>query len=215
MRCHPVQDALSARLDGEEPGLAWSEVEAHLAGCADCRRYAERIEAMHRAVRIAPAEPLVDLTPAILVGIGRERSRPGARTVDPSGAPAGGPAAWLDPVRAGLALLALLKLAFSLPLLVNGSLAGAGIHVAHESGSFDVALAIGLLVVAWQPWRAWGLLPVVATLAACLLATACVDVLAGRERVTAELHHSSELLGLGLVWLVGRMARRTAVVRLA
>jgi predicted anti-sigma-YlaC factor YlaD len=122
---------------------------------------------------------------------------------------------WYDPLRVGLALLAVLKLAFSLPALVGGSMGGAGIHVAHESGSFDVAVAIGLLLVAWQPWRAGGLLPVVATLAACLLATALVDVAAGREQLSAELHHGSDLLGLGLLWMVARLARRTAVVRLA
>jgi predicted anti-sigma-YlaC factor YlaD len=202
MRCLTCQDALSARLDGEDPGLPWSDVEEHLTTCADCRAYAERIEAMHRSVRIAPAEPLADLTPAILSAIGRD----GVATAD---------RAWFDPLRVGLALMAVLKLAYSLPELIGGSLAGAGIHVAHESGSFDVALAIGLLLVALQPWRAGGLLPVVATLAACLLTTAGVDVLAGREQLTAELHHTSDLLGLGLLWMVGRMSRRTAVVRLA
>ena len=78
-----------------------------------------------------------------------------------------------------------------------------------------MALAIGLLLVAWQPWRAGGLLPVVATLAVRLLMTAGVDVLAGREQLSAELHHSSDVLGLGLLWMIRRMAQRTAVVRLA
>jgi predicted anti-sigma-YlaC factor YlaD len=225
MRCLPCQDALSARLDGEDPGVAWSEVEEHLADCADCRAYAERIESMHRSVRIAPAEPLADLTPAILSAIGREPDAAAERaTADrgTAGRRAGSrPAvvaverAWFDPLRVGLALLAVLKLAYSLPELVGGSLTGAGIHVAHESGSFDVALAIGLLVVALQPWRAWGLLPVVATLAACLLTTACIDVLAGREQVTAELHHGSDVLGLALLWSIARLSRRTGVVRLA
>jgi predicted anti-sigma-YlaC factor YlaD len=200
MRCLSCQDALSARLDGEDPGLAWADVEAHLATCADCRDYAERTRAIHRTMRVAPAEPLADLTPAILSAIGRDGDRLAER-------------AWYDPLRVGLALLAVLKLAFSLPQLIGGSLAGAGIHVAHESGSFDVALAIGLVLVALHPWRAGGLLPVVATLAACLLTTACVDVLAGRERFTAELHHASDVLGLGLLWTIARLSPRAAAVR--
>jgi predicted anti-sigma-YlaC factor YlaD len=205
---------MSARLDGEDPGTPDADVEAHLAGCPACRAYRDRIAAMHRSVRIAPAEELRDLTPGILAAIGRE---PDART-RAAGAGARGPVverSWYDPLRVGLALLAVLKLAFSLPALVGGSLSGAGIHVAHETGSFDVALAIGLLLVAWQPWRAGGLLPVVATLAACLLATACVDVVAGREQLVDELHHVSDVLGLALLWMVGRFARRTAPVRLA
>ena len=40
MTCMQIHQAISARLDGEDPGLDEPTVYAHLAGCADCRAFA-------------------------------------------------------------------------------------------------------------------------------------------------------------------------------
>ena len=56
-----------------------------------------------------------------------------------------------------------------------------------SSGAFDVALAVGLLLAAWQPARAWGLFPVVAALALVLGGTAVLDVVRGTATSLGEV----------------------------
>ncbi|MFF3270747.1 zf-HC2 domain-containing protein [Streptomyces chrestomyceticus] len=48
MHCSRVRTAVSARLDGEElpPGVTDGLLDAHLAGCADCRLWSERASAL-------------------------------------------------------------------------------------------------------------------------------------------------------------------------
>ncbi|MEU7161515.1 zf-HC2 domain-containing protein [Streptomyces chrestomyceticus] len=48
MHCSRVRTAVSARLDGEElpPGVTGGLLDAHLAGCADCRLWSERASAL-------------------------------------------------------------------------------------------------------------------------------------------------------------------------
>ena len=54
-------------------------------------------------------------------------------------------------------------------------------HVARHLGSFALALGVGLLVVAWKPERAAGVLPVVAALVACLVGSSIVDIVSGQR----------------------------------
>ena len=72
----------------------------------------------------------------------------------------------ISPARWALFVVALTQLVLAAPALLLGEDTGATVHVARELGAFDLALAVGLLVAAWQPARAWGLLPVVAALGA-------------------------------------------------
>jgi predicted anti-sigma-YlaC factor YlaD len=124
-------------------------------------------------------------------------------------------------LRVALVVVALLQLALAVPALLLGSDGGAPVHVARELGSFDAALAVGFLVAAWQPARAFGLLPVAAALVAFLAGTAVLDVAAGHAPAMAESHHLLDLVGLALVWLLTRAgvpggpagARRLAVGR--
>jgi len=69
-------------------------------------------------------------------------------------------------------------------------------------GSWDVALAVGFIFVAWRPLRAVGMLPFVAALSAGLLLTAVVDVLHGRQPALTESTHLLELAGTVLLWLL-------------
>jgi predicted anti-sigma-YlaC factor YlaD len=70
-----------------------------------------------------------------------------------------------------------------------------------------VALAVGLLVAAWQPARAWGLLPVAAALAAVMAGTAAIDLVDGTATSVGEAHHLLDLAGVAFLWLVARDAR--------
>ena len=193
MDCTTCREAISARLDGETLGadsdlVEAHLVEAHLAGCAACREYVAKATALQRLLEGWPAERVPDLTGPILARIGQDaadRRR-----------------SWQHEVRIALALVGGLLVLLSLPALVFGQDPGATVHVARELGSFHLALAAGLVVVAWRPERAGGLLPVVAVLAVCLTVTAVLDVAAGRLPALAEAHHLLHLAGLGLVWLL-------------
>ena len=48
MTCMQTRHAISARLDGEDPGLDDAAVYSHLAGCAGCRAFAHDAESFHR-----------------------------------------------------------------------------------------------------------------------------------------------------------------------
>lgn len=187
MQCDDVFDDLSALLDGELDPDRESAVHAHLAECDECRAREARLRLLHRVVRLHPAEPVPDLTGAVLARV--HPPRPGRRQ-------------W---VRFALACLALTEIVLGLPALVFGDDPGASVHVARHVGSLTVAMAIGLLYAAWRPVRAYGLLPVVGSLAVLSLVTAVFDSLDGQVSALAEAHHVLEVLGLALLWqLAGR-----------
>ena len=87
---------------------------------------------------------------------------------------------------ARIGLVALAQLALCLPVLLFGQDHAAPVHVAHEMGSFDVAVAIGFLVAARRPARAMGMLSLVGIAAGLLVVTAVVDLMAGRTSLSDE-----------------------------
>ncbi len=159
MTCMQIRQAISARLDGEDPGLDEPTVYAHLAGCADCRAFAHGAEALHRSMRLAPAPAIPDLTPGILAAIGDESSSADAESNPTRTSRCAG--SW--------SRIAVAQIAVAIPALIFGSDAGLPVHAARHIGSFDVALGVGFLYAAWKPSRIPGLLPVVAALVACLV----------------------------------------------
>jgi predicted anti-sigma-YlaC factor YlaD len=198
MRCDTVREALSARLDGEAPGLDDETIDDHLGSCGACAAWSDELATLHRMVRVREAEVVPDLTAAIL---GPPPSAPLRRS--PLGEV-------ISPARWALFVVALTQLVLAAPALLLGEDSGATVHVARELGSFDVALAVGLLVAAWQPARAWGLLPVIAALGLVMAGTAVVDVVRGTASGFGEAHHVLDLAGLVLLWLVAREERGPA-----
>lgn len=65
MRCEDCRDAISARMDGEDAGVAPGAVDDHLAGCAGCRAFADRAAHVTRLARLRPAEDLPDVLPGV------------------------------------------------------------------------------------------------------------------------------------------------------
>ena len=114
-------------------------------------------------------------------------------------------------LRLGLVAVAIAQLALAVPSLIYGTDEGAPIHIAHEVGAWDLALAIGFLFAAWRPLRAVGLLPFVAALSAGLLLTAVIDVVHGRAVALTETTHLLELFGTLLLWMLA--SPRRPVVR--
>ena len=199
MTCMQIHQAISARLDGEDPGLDESTVYAHLAGCADCRAFSHQAEALHRSVRLAPAPQIPDLTPGILTAIGAESLGDAVADAEPDTNLA---LRWI------LVAIAVAQIAVAIPALVFGSDAGLPVHTARHIGSFDVALAVGFLYAAWKPSRIPGLLPVVAALVACLVGSSLLDVASGNTRALGEAQHVLDFVGLAVVWLLSRPVTR-------
>jgi predicted anti-sigma-YlaC factor YlaD len=195
MECDRYREAISARLDGQEMGVREDALAAHLAVCSECRAFGAEAADAQRALRVAPADPVPDLSERILARVGAAASRPRA------------PARYderTDVLRVTLAVIGLIQLAMSIPALVLGDDAGMSIHMARHLGSFSVALAVALLVVAWRPAKASSLLPVLSVLVLCVVATSVLDVWQGRSTPGAEVGHVPELIGLLVVWLLAR-----------
>jgi len=197
MTCTRIRHAISARLDGEDPGVPPGDVDAHLQTCVGCREFAASAARLHRAARLAPAPDVPDLTPAILARMAPVPDRGGES--DSSLA-----LRWI------LAALALVQIGVALPALLLGSDGGVSIHTARHLGSFDIAVAVGFLFAAWRPSRIPGLLPVVAALVACLVGSSLLDILAGNTRALSEAHHATDFAGLAVLWLLSRTAPTSA-----
>jgi predicted anti-sigma-YlaC factor YlaD len=163
-------------------------VDDHLATCTACASWSVAVAAQHRELRVRPAEPVPDLTAAILAAV------PPARRPHPV-------REW---VRYALLAVALTQLVIALPALLLGEDTGASIHVAREIGSFDIALAVGLLWVAWQPRRAAGLLPMAVALAATTAIASLIDIGRGVAPAIGEAHHVLDLAGVALLLLLVR-----------
>lgn len=151
-------------------------------------------------VRVQAADAVPDLSGRIV-----DAALPAARPRRAAAAPWAAP---VSPGRWALFTVALTQLVLAAPALL-GDDPGASVHVARELGAFDVALAVGLLVAAWQPARAWGLLPVATALALVMLGTAGLDLAEGEVSTLGEAHHLLDLAGVALLWLVARDGRRT------
>jgi predicted anti-sigma-YlaC factor YlaD len=175
MDCAACRDVVSAQLDGEASALETAAADLHLVTCAGCTGYRESVTALHRAVRVAPAEPVPDLSGAILAAhppVG-EGARSGASDVS----------VW----RLGLLLVAVAQVVAAVAHL-------GGDHIVRDQASWEAALAAGFGWAAWRPQRSSGLLPVAGVLTALLLVNGGLALAGGGT------HHL--LAPLGLVFLV-------------
>ena len=188
MECERYRHAISARLDGEDSGIDGATLAGHLATCSGCRNWEADVVGLTRSVRVASADPIPDLTPSILAAIGRE---PVHSRLDPT------------PLRWGLVAVAAVQFVFALSTLWFGANGVTG-HLTREVGSFDLALGVGFLFAAWRPSRAYGMLPLVGALVACLAVTTAVDLTEGRAGAGGEAAHLLDLVGLAFLWLVTR-----------
>lgn len=186
--CGFARQTISALLDEESLGVEGEALDAHLAGCPECRRWREEAHRLTRRVRLAPAHVVPPR---------------GERFLDTVGASAR-PLRWsqqLALTRFALVAVALVQIAWvGLPTLIFGTDRGSPIHVAHEMGSFDVALAVGFLVAAWRPARAHGMRTLVGAAALLLVATAMLDLALGRTTASDEAPHLLAIAG----WLLLR-----------
>jgi predicted anti-sigma-YlaC factor YlaD len=207
MRCEDCRDAISARMDGEDPGVDPGAVERHLEGCAACRAFSDRAAHVTRMARLRPAEDLPDVLPGLLTALDAGESRPAPRRTRR--------ALVRDAVRAALAVLAVGQLALALSGIVAaagagpGRLAGASMaHFSHESAAWNLALGVAFAWAATGARRAGGLVPVIGAFVALLVALSALDLFAGHVEVARLAGHVPVIVGLVLLLLHARLGSR-------
>ena len=183
--CRATREALSAMLDGEDPGAGPAVVRAHVDGCPDCARWYERADQLGRQLRIAPApEPGPDVAEAVLGQV--ELPRAGR---------------WHRPLRIGVLVAAVAQLAVGLAAafgpLGMPSVAGVA-HVNHEESAFNLAFGVGLLVVGINTRAARHQVPVLASLVGVLALGSVADLTAGHVEVLRLATHLPLVVGLVL-----------------
>jgi predicted anti-sigma-YlaC factor YlaD len=200
MDCDMAHEAISARIDGEDSGVPAAALAAHLSGCAACRAWEQRAHVMTRRTRLGGSFLDHDLTTQVLAAV---PPRPARRVRGIAR-------------RAALAAVAVGQLALTVPLLVLGHDHDAGMHAAHELGSFDLALAIAFCVGAIRPALSAGLAWPCSIAAGGLVGTAVLDLIAGQTFGADEAQHLVALVGaLLLLWQARTVGIGTAGPELA
>ncbi len=200
MACLPYRDAISAQLDGEPLGMPVSRLEEHLARCVDCTDWAVDAARVTRRARLTPLPPVPDLTTAVLTALPREL--PGAAAAARQS---------LVETALRLALLAVggAQAGLAWPVLVDGPGAmSAPVHVSHETGAWNLAVAAAFLAVAAAPRLAAGALPFLGTFAALLVPVTLADLGAGHVHADRAVAHLLLVLGVVLVAVVAWRSRR-------
>src|SRR3954470_22179782 len=203
MPCSPYREAVSARLDGEPFGMLSRELDEHLADCPGCAPWPWAAAGVPRRARLAAAPAVPDLPAAALTALPREL--PGA---------AAAARAWLADSALRLALVAVgvAQAVMAWPVLISGTGAmSAPVHIAHETGAWNLAVAAAFLAVAAGPRLAAGALPFLGSFAALLVPLTLAHLGAGRAQAARALPPLLLLAGVLLVATVAWRARRRHV----
>jgi predicted anti-sigma-YlaC factor YlaD len=202
MQCESFREAISARLDGEPLGMAHRDLERHLAACPPCAAWADAAAAVTRRARKAPPPPAPDLTAAVLAALPGEPAPPRRITA--------------AVVRVALAAVGIAQAGLAWPAIAfGGGSMPAPVHMAHETGAWNLAVAAAFLAVAAVPRLAAGALTFLGTFCALLVALTTADLIAGRVPPERALSHLLLLAGVGLVAVIawrGRRRRTAAAV---
>lgn len=190
MGCDQYREALSADLDGEPPGLDAPVLQAHLDGCAGCRAWYARAGRVTRLARLATAEPLPDLAPAVLAAAAP--LRPARRR-------------GLAVARAALVVVAFMQALLAWPGALTGRDEMVTGHVAHEVGAWNLALAVAFLAAATRPRTTEALLAPVGVFVAVLAVSAVSDAVAGDLLAGRLAAHLLVAAGFGLLVPVSRV----------
>jgi predicted anti-sigma-YlaC factor YlaD len=207
MQCPAFREAASARLDGESPGMPVAALDAHLAGCPACTDWLAHASAVTRRARLAPAPPVPDLTAAVLTALP-------ARL--PGGAAAARARLTTSALRLALLAVGAAQALLAWPALVDGSAAmSAPVHMAHETGAWNLAAGAAFVAVAAAPRLAAGALPFLGTFAVLLTVLTARDLVAGHVHADRGVVHLLLLAGVALVAATAWRSRRRTVPAVA
>lgn len=198
MDCATAREAISATLDGEDPGVAPGALDAHVAGCAACARWHDEAAAVSRLVRIGEAGETPDFAADAALRYAPPREP--------------GPLDWprWALVFAAVSQFSIVVAELFLPQPMPGGMSiQPGSHVEHESVAFNFAVGVALLWVAARPAKARTQLPVLLSFALVLGILSTVDLLRGSVGWYRLAGHFPLLLGvLCTVLIGGREGRR-------
>src|SRR3954454_15353419 len=200
MQCPAYREALSARLDGEVLGLPERMLDEHLAGCPDCAGWADAVAMVTRRARLAPAPPVPDLTACVLSALPREL---------PGTAAAARARLTETALRLALLTVGVAQAGIAWPVLADGAMS-APVHMAHETGAWNLALASAFLAVAAAPRLAAGALPFLGTFAVLLTVVTVQDLAAGHVHAGRAVAHLLLIAGVLLVSAMAWRGRRRA-----
>ncbi|MGK5111786.1 MULTISPECIES: zf-HC2 domain-containing protein [unclassified Geodermatophilus] len=204
MQCTPYREALSARLDGESPGMPAAELDEHLAACPACAGWERTAELVTRRARLAPAPVVPDLTATVLGALPREL---------PGTAAAARARLTASALRLALLALGVAQVTLAWPSLTTGAAAmSAPTHMAHETGAWSLGVAAAFLAVAAAPRLAAGALPFLGTFVGLLTVLTVADLSAGRVHADRAVTHALLLAGVALVGTVAWRGRRRRTV---
>lgn len=178
--CDEVRVAVSAQLDGEDPGLAEVVVTTHVATCRPCADHVAAITRVHRDLRLQASPVVPDLAERIVVAVADDRARSRLRQRRFVVALAGG----------------VMVVAAVVAMATAGTL-----HAGREVAVFEAATGVAVAAAAWRPRRlASGVFWVVATLSLLVVGTTLVDVVAGLTTPLAEVVHLGPMVAAALLW---------------
>lgn len=196
MRCGIWREAISARLDGEDVPARGLDVDAHLAGCADCRAFHDGAVALTRLVRIGLPVPGSGVPDSVLDAA----PGPGMSRL----------AAWLRgalvAIGAGQLLLGIAQLASPAGGGMTDAAMGAATpgHFSHEYAAWNLALGVAFVFTALRRTRPAGLLPLLTVFVAVLAAFSVADALDGTVAVARLATHALVLGGYLIVVALSR-----------
>jgi predicted anti-sigma-YlaC factor YlaD len=203
MQCPRFRESLSARLDGEPLGMPVRELDEHLAACPACAQWADDAALITRRVRLVTAPAVPDLTTRVLEALPRQL--PGtaaaarARLVESA-------------LRLALLAVGVAQAGIAWPSLATGTGAmSAPLHMAHETGAWNLALAAAFLAVAAAPRLAAGALPFLGTFATLLSVVTVRDLASGHVHVDRAVVHLLLIAGVLLVSSTAWRGRRRRV----
>jgi predicted anti-sigma-YlaC factor YlaD len=200
MQCAPFREAISARLDGEPLGMAPRSLDEHLAGCRSCSSWAQAAATVTRRARLAPAPAVPDLTAQVLGALPREL--PGARVAARARLVETG-------LRLALVAVGVAQAGLAWPSLSGGAGAmSAPMHMAHETGAWNLGVAAAFLAVAAAPRLAAGALPFLATFATLIAVVTVRDLGSGHVHTDRAVAHVLLVLGVLLVSTTAWRGRR-------
>ena len=194
MDCAEAREALSARMDGEDPGVTAADLERHLSSCNRCRTWDEQARHVTRRAVMRPAPSIPDVSVQVAAAL-----------------PKRGPTRDRRQLRRLLSRVLLLIVACTQLGLAWWPTSGAGVatatttHTTREAVAAEVAAAVALLAVAWRPRLAGATATYLSALAAIIATVAAIDLVGGRVSPAQEVPHLTLLLGLLLVYsMAGR-----------
>lgn len=178
------RDEISARADGEDPGVPDEEIDAHLSRCESCRDFARTTAELRRHLEATVLPAVPDHGRDVVGSIGRDERRRSSTSIR-----------WL------LTICALVVIAVAIPAFFSTEITD---HSMRHIAAFRIAYGAGLLGVVIRPARARTMFHVSVVLVVALASTTLVDLFTDGLELAPESLHLVQVLTAVLLWMLAR-----------